>query len=136
MKGELKEKQKSITVTEYNKKRAIFKYLRRLDDNGNRKVKASMEAVKLVFIENAPYRAKTIHYWANYWLQYNHPLINHQGKHQKTVRLIDDEDIAEKCHAWIRSQDGTTTSLKFKEFVKEKLLVNSGILKKKLLVSL
>ncbi|CAI2197823.1 876_t:CDS:2, partial [Funneliformis geosporum] len=77
----------------------------RLDDNGNGK--------------------------ANYWLQYNHLLISHQGKHQKTVRLIDDEDIAEKCHTWIRSQSGTTTPLKFKEFVEEKLLVNSGILKKK-----
>ena len=101
LKVELKEKQKLLTVTEYNKKRAIFEYLRRLDDNGSGKVKASMEAAKLVFIESAPYRAKTIRYWANYWLQYNHLPINHQGKHQKTVRLIDDEDIAEKCHTWI-----------------------------------
>src|SRR5947207_15051521 len=44
LKVELKEKQKSLTVTEYNKKREIFEYLRRLDDNGNGKVKASMEA--------------------------------------------------------------------------------------------
>ena len=62
LKVELKEKQKSLTVTEYNKKRAIFEYLRRLDDNGNEKVKASMEAAKLVFIESALYRAKTIRY--------------------------------------------------------------------------
>ena len=62
LKVELKEKQKSLTVTEYNKKRAIFEYLRRLDDNRNGKVKASMEAAKLVFIKSAPYRAKTIHY--------------------------------------------------------------------------
>ena len=68
LKVELKEKQKSLTVTEYNKKWAIFEYLRRLDDNGNGKVKASMEAAKLVFIESTPYRAKTIRYWANYWL--------------------------------------------------------------------
>ena len=90
-----------------------------------------MEAAKLVFIESAPHRAKTICYWANYWLQYNHLPISYQGKHQKTVRLIDDEDIVKKCHIWIRSQGETTILLKFKEFVEEKLLVNSGILKKK-----
>ena len=43
--------------------------------------------------------------------------------------MVDDEDIAEKCHIWIRSRGGTTTPLKFKEFVEEELLVNSGILK-------
>jgi len=72
--------------------------LRRLDDNGKGMVKASIEAAELVFIESAPYRARTIRYWANYWLQYKHLSISHQGKHQKTLRLIDDEDIAEKCH--------------------------------------
>src|SRR6266511_4377342 len=89
LKIELKEKQKSLTVIEYNKKRAIFEYLRRLDDNRKGMVKASIEAVELVFIESAPYRARTIRYWANYWLQYNHLPISHQGKHQKTLRLID-----------------------------------------------
>ncbi|CAI2182262.1 1432_t:CDS:2 [Funneliformis geosporum] len=83
---------------------AIFEYLRRLDDNGNGKVKASIEAAKLVFIES---------------------------KHHKTVCLINDENIVKKCHTWILSQGGTTTLLKFKEFVEEKLLVNSRILKKK-----
>ncbi len=39
-----------MTVTEYNKKRAIFEYLTRLDDNGKGKMKASMKAVQLVFI--------------------------------------------------------------------------------------
>ena len=45
--------------------------------------------------------------------------------------MIDDEDIAEKCHIWIRSQGGTTTPLKFKEFIEQKLLINLGIIKKK-----
>src|SRR3989337_3858545 len=31
---ELKEKQKSFSVSEFNKTRAIFEYLKRLDDNG------------------------------------------------------------------------------------------------------
>ncbi|CAI2194908.1 19739_t:CDS:2, partial [Funneliformis geosporum] len=80
---ELKEQQKILTVTEYNKNRAIYEYLKRLDKNGKGKGKAN------------------------------------------------DEDIAEKCHVWIRSQGGITTSLKFKEFVEQELLINSGITKKK-----
>ena len=128
---ELKEKQKSFSVSEFNKTRAIFEYLKRLDDNGRGKKRASIEAAQLVFIDSAPYRARTIRYWANYWLQYNHLSISRQGKHQKTLWLIDDEDIAEECHAWIRSQGGKTTPLKFKTFIEQKLLADSGITKKK-----
>ena len=62
LKIELKEKQKSLIVIEYNKKWVVFEYLRRLDDNGKGMVKASIEAVELVFIESAPYRARTIWY--------------------------------------------------------------------------
>ncbi|CAB4417188.1 unnamed protein product [Rhizophagus irregularis] len=94
-------------------------------------MKASKEAAQLIFIDCAPNRARSIQYWANFWLQNNHLPMSRQGKHQKTIRLIDDEDIAVKCHTWIRSQDGTTTPLKFKEFVEQKLLINSGITKKK-----
>lgn len=56
--------------------------------------------------------------------------VSNQGKHKKTIRLIDDEDIAERCHMWIRSQKGVTPS-KFKEFVEKKLLKDSGITKNK-----
>jgi hypothetical protein len=131
LKVELKNQQKTMTVSEYNKKRAIFEYLTRLDDSGKGKMKASMEAVQLVFIGSGPYKARSIRYWANYWLQYNHLPVSRQGKHKKTICLIDDENIAEKCHTWICSQGETTTPLKFKEFIKNKLLVNSGIMKKK-----
>ncbi len=68
LKVEFKEKQKKLSVSEFNKKWAIFEYLRRLNDDGNGKVKASKEAVQLVFIESASYRAWTIRYWANYWI--------------------------------------------------------------------
>ena len=109
-----------------------FKYLRRLSNNdGKGKIKASVEIAQAVFIENTQYKARIIRYWTKYWLQYNHLPISRQGKHQKTIRLIDDEDIVEQCHVWIRSQGGTTTPHKFKEFVDQKLLVNLGITKKK-----
>ena len=53
---ELKEQQKSLTVAEFNKKRAILEYLKRLSNNGNGKVKASVEAAQLCFIEHTLYR--------------------------------------------------------------------------------
>ena len=87
-----------MTVAEYNKKRAIFEYLTRLDDDGKGMMKASMEAAKLVFIEGASYKARSIRYWAKYWLQYYHLPVSRQGKHKKTIRLIDDEDVVKKCH--------------------------------------
>ncbi len=85
LKIELKEQQKTLTVIEYNKKYAIYEYLNRLDKNGKGKVKASKEVVQFVFIDCVPYRARSIQYQANFWLQYNHLLVNHQEKHQKTV---------------------------------------------------
>ena len=75
LKKELKEQQKVLTVTECNKKRAVFEYLNRLDGKG--KQRASMEAAQLVFIESAPYRARSIRYWANYWLQHIYSICYH-----------------------------------------------------------
>ncbi|PKY33513.1 hypothetical protein RhiirB3_452466 [Rhizophagus irregularis] len=68
LKTELGEQQKILTVTEYNKKRAIYEYLKRLDENGKGKMKASKEAAQLIFIDCAPNRARSIQYWANFWL--------------------------------------------------------------------
>ncbi len=134
LKIELKEQQKLLTVAEYNKKRAILEYLTRLNDNEKGKMKVSMKATQLVFIKSGPYKARSIRYWTNYQLKYNRLSVSHQGKYKKTIRLIDDENIAEECYIWIRAQGGIITSLKFKEFIENKLLVNSEIIKKKQLV--
>ncbi|CAG8762868.1 2910_t:CDS:2, partial [Rhizophagus irregularis] len=96
-------KQKILTAAEYNRKRAIYEYLKRLGENGKGKMKTSKEAAQLIFIDCAPYRARSIQYWANFWLQHNRLPVSR----------------------------GTTTLLKFKEFVEQKLLANSGITKKK-----
>ncbi|CAB4491802.1 unnamed protein product [Rhizophagus irregularis] len=68
LKTELGEQQKILTVTEYNKKRVIYEYLKRLDENGKGKMKASKEAAQLIFIDCASNRARSIQYWANFWL--------------------------------------------------------------------
>src|SRR6266542_6887043 len=94
-------------------------------------MKASMKAAQLVFIESGPYKARSIRYWANYWLKYNHLSVINQSKHKKTIRLIDDENITKECYTWIRAQSETITPLKFKKFIENKLLVNFGIIKKK-----
>ncbi|CAI2187218.1 18244_t:CDS:2 [Funneliformis geosporum] len=94
-----------MSIIEYNKKRAIFKYLQRLDKNGRGKMAASLKAAKIVFIN-----AK---------------------KHQKTVRLINDEDIANRCKTWIRLQNDGVIPKAFKNFIENTLFVGMNITKKK-----
>src|SRR6266498_4394865 len=120
-----------MSVIEYNKKRAIFEMLKRVEKNGKGLIKASIEAAELVFIESHPYKARCIRVWTKYWLQNAQLPPTFQGKHQKIIRLVDDEDIAEKCQTWIRNQGGHTTPIKFKEFVEQILLPETGITKQK-----
>ena len=105
LKEELEGHHNKMKVNEYNKKRAIFEYLKLLDKNGVGKVKASLNAAQMVFIDGGAWKARQIRYWANYWLLHNALPASLQGKHQKSIRLIDDEDVAEKCHVWIRDQN-------------------------------
>ncbi|CAJ0851303.1 13432_t:CDS:2, partial [Entrophospora sp. SA101] len=127
LKNDIITNQNKMSILEYNKKRAIFEYLNRLDNKGRGKMNASIEAAKIIFIEGNPGKSRIIRRWASFWLKNNKLPVSRQGKHQKTIRIIDDEDIAEKCHMWI----GTITPLKFKNFVEQKLLVENGITKKK-----
>lgn len=85
----------------------------------------------MVFIDSRLYKVQCIRVWAKYWLQHFQLPPTFQGKHQKIIRLVDDEDVAAKCQAWIRSQGGHTTPKKFKEFVKQTLLLKTGITKQK-----
>ncbi|CAB4446611.1 unnamed protein product [Rhizophagus irregularis] len=114
LKEELRRDQYKMSVIEYNKKRAIFEMLKRIKFKENEKglIKASIEAAELVFIESRPYKARCIRVWAKYWLQHFQLPPTFQGKHQKIIRLVDDEDVAAKCQAWIRSQGGHTTPKK------------------------
>ncbi len=103
LKTELEKFHKKISVIEYNKKKAIFKYLQRLDKNDKEKMNASMEATKIVFINADSYKAIIIHKQVAYWLETgNFPPIYHE-KYQKTIWLIDDEDIANRCKTQIRA---------------------------------
>ncbi|PKC57357.1 kinase-like protein [Rhizophagus irregularis] len=68
-----------------NRTHAIYEYLKRLGKNGKGKMKASKEAAQLIFIDCVPYRARSIQYWANFWLQHNHLPVSCQGKYQKTI---------------------------------------------------
>ncbi|GET51334.1 kinase-like domain-containing protein [Rhizophagus irregularis DAOM 181602=DAOM 197198] len=63
-----------------NRTHAIYEYLKRLGKNGKGKMKASKEAAQLIFIDCVPYRARSIQYWANFWLQHNHLPVSCQGK--------------------------------------------------------
>jgi hypothetical protein len=131
LKKELENQHNKIKANEYNKKWAIFEYLKQLNENGSGKMKASLNIAQSFFLDGGIWKARQIRYWANYWLLHNTLPISHQGKHQKTIRLIDDEDVAEKCHAWIHTQNFKVTPAKFKDFIEQNLLVKLGIDKKK-----
>src|SRR4051794_27278603 len=61
LKEELKSSQYKMSVIEYNKKRAIFEMLKRINkENGKGLIKASIEAAELVFINSCPYKARCI----------------------------------------------------------------------------
>ncbi|PKY56955.1 hypothetical protein RhiirA4_508603 [Rhizophagus irregularis] len=100
-----------------------------IDVNG--KMKASLSVAQIIFIDGGIWKARQIRHWSNYWLLHNALPISFQGKHQKTVRLIDDEDVAEKCHVWIRNQNYKVTPIKFKKFIEQNLLTQLGVSKKK-----
>ncbi|RHZ80240.1 hypothetical protein Glove_138g30 [Diversispora epigaea] len=113
---------------EYNKKHAIFEYLKHLDNNGKGKLKASKEAVQLIFLESISHKSYLIRKWAKYWLKYNTLPLSLRRKHQKIFRLVDDEDIVNKCHIWIKMQGESITPVKFKEYIENSLLIDCNIL--------
>jgi len=131
LKDQLEKKHKEMNVIEYNQKRAIYEYLVLLDDKGCGRIDASLQVAKKVFIGAGPWKAQKIRYAANYWLLNNKLPMSRHGKHQKTVRLIDDEDVAEKCQVWIREKNYHATPSSFKTFIEQNLLPNIGIAKKK-----
>ncbi|GBC21156.2 hypothetical protein RIR_jg24235.t1 [Rhizophagus irregularis DAOM 181602=DAOM 197198] len=131
LKEELGSQHNKMKVNEYNKKRAIFEYLKLSDENGGGKMEASLNVARMVFVDGGVWKARQIRNWANYWLLHNALPISYQGKHQKTIRLIDDEDVAEECHAWIRDQNYKVMPIKFKEFIEHNLLAKLEINKKK-----
>ncbi|CAJ0844064.1 14051_t:CDS:2, partial [Entrophospora sp. SA101] len=97
LKEQLEKKHKEMNVIEYNQKRAIYEYLVLLDDKGCGRIDASLQIAKKVFIGAGPWKAQKIRYAANYWFLNNKLPMSRHGKHQKTVRLIDDEDVVGKC---------------------------------------
>ena len=90
----------NMIAGEYNKKRSIYEYLKSVEKNKGNKVKSSLEVAKLVYVDGGPWKARQIRKITNYWLRYNKLLLSNKGKHKKTIRLVDDEDIAEKCQSW------------------------------------
>jgi len=57
-------------------------------------MKASEEAMQMVYINSKPYIAKWIHFLAKFYLNYqSFPVLCHD-KYQKYYRLVNDEDVA------------------------------------------
>jgi hypothetical protein len=130
LKNELINDKGNMVLSEYNKKRAIFEYLKRLND-GKGKINSSLEAAQIVFIDSALGKSRTIRYWASYWLSKKSIPVSEQGKHKKIIRLIDDEDIADMCRVWLHEQNYNATPSKFKNFIQEELLPKIGVARRK-----
>ncbi|CAG8721727.1 6914_t:CDS:2, partial [Racocetra persica] len=122
LKKQLDQNHGILTVKEYNYKRAIFEYLSLLsNNNGHGKIKASLEVMQKVFIDGGMWKVRTIRYFTEYWLLNDKLPSSRHGKHQKTIRIIDDEDIEIKCHIWIKSQNFKITLATFKKFIEDEL---------------
>ncbi|CAG8507036.1 16297_t:CDS:2 [Dentiscutata erythropus] len=106
LKKQLEQNHNKLMVKEYNYKRAIFEYFILLSkNNGHGKIKASLDVARKVFIDGNVWKAQKIRYLMKYWLLNDKLPLSRHGKHQKTIKIIDDEDIGDKCHIWIRSQN-------------------------------
>ncbi|RGB42597.1 hypothetical protein C1646_750781 [Rhizophagus diaphanus] len=132
LKEQLEKQHNQLTVVEYNYKRAIFEYLTLLNNNnGHGRIDISLEVARKIFIDGGVWKARKIRNLTKYWLLNNKLPESKIGKHQKIIRIIDDEDIAERCHTWIRKQDFNTTPTLFKKFIDNELFPNIGITKEK-----
>ena len=105
---DLKENFNGMLAKEYVTKRAIFEYLKHLL-KGEKKMKASMDAVNIVYNSNSKSTATWVRKTAKYWCINNTLPTSCRGKHQKISRIIDDEDITKICHKWIRENGSYTT---------------------------
>ncbi|CAG8673654.1 17985_t:CDS:2 [Cetraspora pellucida] len=82
LKKQLEQNYGTLTVKEYNYKRAIFEYLSLLsNNNGYNKIKASLEVAQKVFIDGDVWKAQTIQYFTKYWLLNNKLPSSRHGKH-------------------------------------------------------
>ncbi|CAB4408921.1 unnamed protein product [Rhizophagus irregularis] len=66
LKEELENQHNKMKVDEYNKKRAIFEYLKLLNKNGSGKMKASLSVAQIIFIDGGIWKAQQIRHWSNY----------------------------------------------------------------------
>src|SRR6266540_123016 len=82
LRNDLLNNRKMLTVFEYNRQRAVYEYLTRLN-NGYGKMKASEEATRIVYIISKPYTAKWIRSLAKFYLNHKSFSVSYHGKHQK-----------------------------------------------------
>jgi len=81
LRNELLENGQIFTAFEYNRRRAVYEYLIRLNDNG--KMKASQKAANMVYIAPMSCTAKKIHFLAKFYLQNESFPLSNRGQHQK-----------------------------------------------------
>lgn len=96
-----------VAAFEVKRATAVKAYLEKwaIDRNNFKKYATSIEIAKVVYsaTDGVTYRAKMIRYWANYFRQFQALPDRHHGQHSKVISLITHEDIASRCHQFIKS---------------------------------
>ena len=87
-------------------------------------MKASEEAMRMVYIISKPYTAKWIRSLAKFYLNHKSFSVSYRGKHQKYERLVDDEDVALSLRQWLRQESGLNgiDVAHFKQYIEDFIL--------------
>lgn len=112
---------KSLAKYDYIRYMSLLRFFQ-LTKNGKRRVEASIDAASLFPDKSSRYQAKKIRKWAQHFLKTQSLPEHRQGKHIKTKSLIYDEDIANECRRYLKSQvNDSITAHSFVQWVTNQL---------------
>ena len=116
-----------LTKFDFIRLMAVEQYLIAAHDF--QKIQASVEVAERLFPEsNAQYTGRKIRDWSMHFLKVGKLPEHKQGKHAKTVSLMNDEDIQKACRAYLRCQrNDTITSMSFMKWVNESLHLDPNV---------
>ncbi|CAG8486586.1 8750_t:CDS:2 [Dentiscutata erythropus] len=102
----------------------------RLDDinkqYGQGKMNASIQIAKMIW-NKGDYMSRCIRKWGDLYIKSGELLSYRQGKHKKSISLLDDDNFLEGCQEWLRQQSPESRSPRaLKMYIEETLLPKIG----------
>lgn len=108
-----------FTLFDLNRLRCVSSFFNNIKE-GQKKMEAASNASKAL-LNGRDYESRCIRYWARHYFETLCLPVFSQGCHQKTVSLISDEDIREKCLNHLRLCKEVTVDV-LKSFVDDQLI--------------